>query len=211
MVLSAYSRLWNRRSSEAMHRFFTQMGFGKSRIQEGRFFCPFYGEIFGRHSTRNFLGNGSRRRSGGQLGGLAGGNPRLEGRDLGASANSACSLSEKPSQVKSSWSTRSGLGFAGGTGGRGIPLGSDRPFSSGCDRRLPGSPKKANSTAVDRSLESNGTRSLGCPSQGGWIRFAASLPAYGDLLSPKEMNPDPHLAPLREGEGEVWFNFEKHE
>jgi len=25
------------------------------------------------------------------------------------------------------------------------------------------------------------------------------------------MNPDPHLAPLREGEGEVWFNFEKHE
>jgi len=25
------------------------------------------------------------------------------------------------------------------------------------------------------------------------------------------MNPDPYLAPLREGEGEVWFNFEKHE
>ena len=172
------------------------MGSGESWIHEKGFFCPFSGEISGRHPTRNFLGNGGRRWPSGQLGGLAGGDPSLESGDLGASGNPARSLSEEPSQGTHSWWAESGLGYAGGGRGRGVPLGVDRPFSAGCQRRLPGNPEKTNSTAVHRPLESNGTRGLGHPPWGRGILNAASLSAHGDLSASKEMNLQSLPSPL---------------
>jgi hypothetical protein len=201
MALSAYARWRDRRPSETMRRFFTPMGSGRSRIHEGGIFCPFYRENSGGYPTRNLLGNGGGGWPGGQLGGLAGTDPGMEGGDLGTSENPARPLSEKPSPGNYSWWTENGLGFASGGGGQGVPLGDNRAFNAGCHCGLPGCPEKANPAAIDRPLESNGTCGLGRPPQGRGIHVTAGLPAHGNLSVPKEMNRQARPSPSLESGG----------